>query len=97
VQRIEPIQVQEPKTPDFKIPKTPRVALLDVPPPGIKIAPFKPLRREKLRVPGRRFRTLLKQPKAYAPTLRARIFKIKAPKGIEKKRLTGLEERGLLI
>ena len=66
------------------------------PPPTIKFAPYRPLRRARLKKAARGFRTLLKQPKAYAPTLRARIFRIKAPKGIEKRKLTGLEERGIL-
>lgn len=37
----------------------------------------------------------MKQPKRYAPTLRAVFLGIKAPKGAKKKRLTGLEERGI--
>ena len=37
-----------------------------------------------------------RQPRAYAPTLRAAVFSIKAPKGMRKKKLTGLEERGIL-
>jgi len=58
--------------------------------------PFRPTRQARVRRPKSRFMRALKQPKAYTPTLRAVTFSIKAPKGMRKKRLTGLEERGIL-
>jgi len=66
------------------------------PPPGIPR--FQLPRRERF---GTRFAfkpRKLAQPKRYAPTLRATLGRIKAPKGKAKKfRLTGLEERPILF
>ena len=91
-------QVVVPKVvPEQKlVPKTPRVPSLFVPGPIKGAGPFRPTRQARVRRPKSRFMRALKQPKAYTPTLRAVTFSIKAPKGMRKKRLTGLEERGIL-
>ncbi len=94
-QRLQPVPAQAPGQ-ELRTPGLPRGSFLRTPAPRAKVIPYRPLRRARLRQAASRFQTLLKQPKAYAPTLRARIFSIKAPKGIEKKKLTGLEERGIL-
>tara|TARA_R100000231_G_scaffold42836_2_gene37385 strand:- start:391 stop:2577 length:2187 start_codon:yes stop_codon:yes gene_type:complete len=81
-----------PYTPPYTPPRTPTVRPATV--PGFTLErrpePF------TLRLPGKPRR--LAQPKRYAPTLRATLGRIKAPKGKAKKfRLTGLEERPILF
>ena len=79
-------------TPPYSTPPTPTIPPYRPPP----TPPYIPRRRGRVRRARPTEPVTFRQPRAYAPTLRAAVFSIKAPKGMRKKKLTGLEERGIL-
>lgn len=99
---VTPARYAAPVTPpSYPVPSTPPPypairQVTRISPPGIPT--FQLPRREPVTMRFAAKPRKLAQPKRYAPTLRATLGRIKAPKGKAKKfRLTGLEERPILF